>query len=182
MGNGNNRRVKAGTSKASAADRLKLFVGAYLSNGLNGTQAAISAGYSAKSAHVTASRMVKDAKFLAEISKKRAELAASTGINAEVIIREIGRLCFSDVRKLVNKNGQTKPPNELDADTAAALVSIKIRPDGTIEYRFADKGAALEKAARILGLYETDNRQKVDPITVLLTRIQGNTLRPVSDS
>lgn len=153
------KRVKAGTSKASAADRRVLFVGAYLTNGLNGTQAAIAAGYSVKTAHVTASKMLTEPKVLAEISRIRTKLAASTGLNTEVIIREIGRLCLSDVRKLVNKFGQTKHLHELDDDTAAALDSIKIKRDGTVEYRFCDKGSALEKAARILGLYEVDNKQ-----------------------
>lgn len=176
------RRVKAGTSKASAADRRIAFVDAYLSNNCNATQAAIAVGYSPVNARRQGYRLVTDVHITALLDKKRAEIAASTGLNTEAIIREIGRLCISDVRKLVDKNGQTLLPHELDADTAAAISSFEVGFDGSVKYKFADKGSALEKAAKILGLYETDNRQKVDPITVLLTRIQGNTLRPVSDS
>lgn len=176
------RRVKAGTSKASAADKRFAFVEAYFANGGNASQAAITAGYSAKTCGVTGAKMLKDPRVRAEISKRRVEVAASTGLNTEAIIREIGRLCLSDVRKLVDKNGQTLLPHELDADTAAAISSFEVGFDGSVKYKFADKGTALDKAAKILGLYERDNRQKTDPITELLTRIQGNTLRPVADS
>jgi hypothetical protein len=41
-----------------------------------------------------------------------------------------------------------------------AIKSFKIDEYGRIEYQFWDKNAALEKAAKILGLFEKDNHQK----------------------
>ena len=40
-----------------------------------------------------------------------------------------------------------------------------------IEIQMHDKGAALEKLFKHLGLYEKDNNQKTDPLTALLARI-----------
>lgn len=63
--------------------KQKAFVAAYLRD-QNGTQAAIEAGYSPTSAHVTASRMLKDAKVADAIGKaqervaKKAELTAAS--------------------------------------------------------------------------------------------------------
>jgi phage terminase small subunit len=52
--------AKSGTSKAAAATRRRLFIETYLANGHNATQAAISAGYSAKTAGSQGQRLLKD--------------------------------------------------------------------------------------------------------------------------
>ena len=46
-----------------------------------------------------------------------------------------------------------------------------------------DKGAALEKVFKHLGLYEKDNEQKTDPLTALLQTITSgtnSTFKPVA--
>lgn len=51
-----------------------------------------------------------------------------------------------------------------------------------IEIQMHDKGAAMEKLFRHLGLYEKDNQQKTDPLAALLNRIangNNNGWRPV---
>lgn len=53
-----------------------------------------------------------------------------------------------------------------------------------IEIKMQDKGAALEKLFKHLGLYEKDNQQKTDPLASLLHRIaagNGNGFKPVGD-
>lgn len=76
----------------------------------------------------------------------------------------------------MNKDGTFKLPNELDDDTAAAVSSVKMKPDGEIEYRFWDKNASLEKAMKHLGEYEKDNEQKTDAISVFLTGLKSSAL------
>ena len=52
-----------------------------------------------------------------------------------------------------------------------------------IEVKMHDKGAALEKVFKHLGLYEKDNEQKTDPLTALLQTITsgtGSTFKPVA--
>ena len=94
-------------------------------------------------------------------------------MNTEQTIREVARLAFSDPRNIVNPDGSIKRLHELDADTAAAVASYEVDKDGVIKYKFWDKNSALEKAAKVQGLYEKDNDQKKDPITIITRRIVG---------
>lgn len=166
-------RVKAGTSKASAADKRKAFVEAYFANGGNALQAAITAGYAKHSAGVTGAKLLKDPRVLAETSRRRTEIVANTELNTEQTIREVARLAFSDPRNIVNPDGSIKKLHELDAETAAAVASYEVDKDGVIKYKFWDKNSALEKAAKVQGLYEKDNDQKKDPVTIITRRIVG---------
>lgn len=167
------KRVKAGTSKASAADRKIAFIEAYLSNGGNATDAALQAGYSASGAAKQGYRMSKDPVILSELDKRRTEVCANLGMNTERTIKEVARLAFSDPRKITNGDGSFKRLHELDDDTAASVASCKIDKDGVIEYKFWDKNSALEKAAKVQGLYEKDNSQKTDSITIITRRVIG---------
>ncbi|NYT79315.1 hypothetical protein H0A71_20260 [Alcaligenaceae bacterium] len=54
------------------------------------------------------------------------------------------------------------------------MAAYTVKADGTIIYKFWDKNSALEKAARHLGLYETDNRQRADALGDLLESLSGN--------
>lgn len=163
------KRVKAGTSKASAADRRGVFVEAFLSNGNNATKAAITAGFSAHTADRQGARLLKDVRIASVLDKRRTELAASNELNTEKIVREIGRLALSDPRNITHPDGSVKLPHELDEATAAAIASFEVGFDGSIKYKFWDKNSALDKAAKVLGLYEKDNRQKtLDPIEIRL--------------
>lgn len=63
----------------------------------------------------------------------------------------------------------------------ALYAGIKQTKDG-VEVKMHSKGDALDKLMKHLGLYEKDNRQQVDPLASLLTRIaneSGNGFRPV---
>lgn len=154
------KRVKAGSSKASAADKRKAFVEAFLSNGGNATQAAISAGFSPHTASRQGGRLLKHVLVAAELDKRRTEIVANLELNTEKTLREVSRLSFSDPRKLMNEDGTIKLPHQLDADTAAAIASFKWTIDGGIEYKFWDKNSALEKAVKVQGLYQKDNEQQ----------------------
>ena len=116
-------RVKAGTSKASAADKRKAFVEAYFANGGNALQAAITAGYAKNSAGVTGAKLLKDPRVLAEVTRRRTELVANTELNTEQTIREVARLAFSDPRNIVNEDGSIKRLNELKAGRDNAKVA-----------------------------------------------------------
>jgi len=165
------KRPKAGTSRAEAGKRRALFVEAYVTNGGNATQAAITAGFSEKTAYSAGGRLLKDVEIAAEIVRRRAEVIAAaekiTGITMERTLREVGRLAYSDVRKLLNEDGSLKAIHELDDDTAAAVASVEfdeIRSEGVVigltrKVKVFDKNSALEKAMKHFGLYEQDNEQ-----------------------
>lgn len=157
-------RVKAGTSRESADDRRAKFIEAYFTNGGNATDAAIQAGYSPKSAAVTASQLLKEPKVSAEVEKRRTEIVAKLELSTERTIKEVSRLAFCDPRRLVDEKGKLKQLHELDDDIAAAIASVEVDKDGGIKYKFWDKNSAIEKAAKVQGLYQKDNEQKVEGI------------------
>ena len=70
-------------------ERQKRFVLEYVRNGGNGTEAAMKAGYSARSAHVQASRMLKDDKIQAYRRACVRELYKQLGLTPEAIGMEI---------------------------------------------------------------------------------------------
>lgn len=164
--------VKAGTSKKAAADRQQAFIDAYLTNGRNGTQAAITAGFSAKSAHVTASQLLKDPKVAGAVAIRVENAQAITGLTVERTLQEVARLAFFDSRKLFRPDGSMIPVHELDEDTAAAVAALEhdditigegatLKTVGTTrKLKFHSKTTALEMGMRHLGLYEKDNRQR----------------------
>ena len=172
------KRVKAGTSKASAADKRAAFVEEYFANGGNGLQAAIVAGYAAHSAGVTSAKLLKDTRVLAKIESRRTEIVATTELSTEKTIREVRRLAYVDPRGLVHPDGKMKMLHELDDDTAASVAQFEIDDKGAIKYKFWDKNSALDKALKVQGLYEKDNEQKNDPLRELLKSLGGSVIGP----
>lgn len=161
-------KPKAGTGKKSADERKRLFALAYIANGQNGLQAAISAGFSKNGAGVTANRLLKDINVKAIVEAATEKAAAIAGLTVERTLQEIARLAYSDPRKLFRLDGSMKPIHELDDDTAATIASVEVDEIGsgdavvgvTRKTKVWDKNAALEKAMKFHGLYEKDNSQK----------------------
>jgi phage terminase small subunit len=156
----NKKRVNAGVSKASAAEKRAAFVEAFLSNGENATKAAIAAGFSEKTAGSAGARLLKNVEISTALNKRRTEVLANLQLNTEKTILEVARLAFSDPRKIANEDGSFKQLHELDDDTAAAVASYEVDKDGGVKYKFWDKNSALDKAAKVQGLFEKDNLQR----------------------
>lgn len=100
-----------------------------------------------------------------EMLREKAEVAAV--VTRERLLREIARLAFADPRRLLRENGTMLPLHELDDDTAAAIASVEVDEYGKLKYKLWDKGAALEKLAKVLGVYEKDNEQKAPTVTTV---------------
>lgn len=172
----------------SLTDKQAQFVREYLID-LNATQAAIRAGYSAKTAEVQGSRLLSNAKVALEVAAAQQKRSVKTEITAARVIQEIARLAFFDPRKLLTADGEPVPIQDLDDDTAAAIAGIETateRRRGEDEgathirkYKIADKNSALEKLAKHLGIYELDNHQKTDALTEVLKRL-GPSALPVA--
>jgi phage terminase small subunit len=127
---------------------------------LNGKQAAIRAGYSAKTAEVKASqllRLVKVQKRVQELMKAREERTEITG---DIVIKELAKLALSDIRKLYDGD-RLLLPHELDDNTAATISSFKTKREGNAEegfyeieeYKRYDKTKSLELLGRHFGLF-----------------------------
>ena len=126
--------------------------------------------------HSEASALAANPKVSQRVRELRGQITDSEFASARQALVEASRIAVFDFRKVMNPNGTFKKPNELDADTAAVIASVKIKPNGEIEYKFWDKNAALEKLFRHHGLYEKDNDQKTDQLVEFLRGLSGNAL------
>jgi phage terminase small subunit len=120
--------------------------------------------WKADSVHQAASKLMADSKVSPRVDALRAAAADRAELDAAEIIREVRRLATSDIAGIMHPDGRVKLPHELDPATRAAVASFKIDEYGRIEYKFWDKGPALDKAMKHLGLYEVDNAQKTAPL------------------
>lgn len=163
------------------------FVREYLID-LNATQAAIRAGYSAKTAEWIGPQLLTKSHVASAVGAAQQKRGEKTGVTAERVVQEIARLAFFDPRKLLKSDGEPVPLQELDDDTAAAIAGVETATERqrgeegvTVirKYKIADKNSALEKLAKHLGIYELDNHQKTDALTEVLNRL-GRSVLPVA--
>ncbi len=157
------------------------FVDEYLID-LNATQAAIRAGYSARTARQTGVENLSKPVIREEIQARIKARSERTQIDADRVLMEISRVAFFDIRKLYSREtGAPIPVHLLDDDTAAALISMDIDEifEGAGEnrrlvgyakrYRAAPKIEALALAMRHLGLL--NDKLKVDARVGLADRL-----------
>jgi len=169
------KAVKALTTKAAR------FVTEYLTD-FNGRHAAIRAGYSAKTADQAASRLLRMPAIRAALNNgkiqdkvvERAEAINRMELTVERTRLEIARLAYFDPRKLFDKAGNPIALQDLDDDTAAVIAGLDVLEEfegsgqerrlvGHVKkWKLADKNSALDKASKILGLFEKDNAQGAD--------------------
>lgn len=79
---------------------------------LNATQAAIRAGYSAKTAHATGHENLRKPEIAKAISDLKAERSAQTGINARWVLERLGKEVEADMADLYDESGNLKPVKE----------------------------------------------------------------------
>ncbi len=75
--------------------KRSLFVQEYVKD-FNGTKAAIRAGYSPASAHVEASRLLRNPKVAEAIDREMSQIASSEGITRDGIISQLSRIANDD--------------------------------------------------------------------------------------
>lgn len=138
----------------------------------NATRAAITAGYSPKSANSQGSRLLTHAKVLEILSALEAKALEQAGIDTVALLRESKRIGFSDPRKLFHPDGRPKQPHELDDDTAAAVCGIErmveyresVGKNGkprkqrvvTFRYKLLDKNPTHERLFKHKGLFKQE--------------------------
>ena len=154
--------------------RQERFVEEYMID-LDAKNAAIRAGYSARSAKTLGPRLTKMKNVAARIEEEKAKRARRTGITAERVLRELAQLAFFDASKCLGMlngdmekmedfdaskclgmlNGDMEKMEELERETAS-IAAIKIGKGG-IEIRFHDKTRALELLGRHMGIFREEN-------------------------
>jgi phage terminase small subunit len=158
--------------------KQRAFVREYLID-LNATQAAIRAGYSAKTASSQGERLLRNVEVDKAISAAMKLRAERTDITADRVLNELAKIGFADIRKavkwtssliteedqpdggdvlvikhVVTNNIQIVASEEIDEDTAAAIAEISQNATGGIKVKLHDKRAALVDLGRHLGLFK----------------------------
>lgn len=149
--------------KGELTPKQKRFVEEYLID-LNATQAAIRAGYSAKTANEQGAQNLAKlsiAKAIQEAMDKRSKKAE---ITHEKVIAEIAKLAFADIRNIFDEYGNLLPVHMLPESISGSISSVEVVtskiPGGeptevehTARIKFWDKKGSLELLGRHLKLF-----------------------------
>jgi phage terminase small subunit len=142
------------------------FVAEYLTD-LNGTQAAIRAGYSAKTAQEQGSRLLSNVMVAAAIEAAQQARAHRTGVTADRVVAELALIGFANMADYMRATDGGDPYLDFSAlsrDQAAALQEVTVdryteghgedkRDVKRVKFKLADKRAALVDLGRHLGLF-----------------------------
>ncbi|TRM53223.1 terminase small subunit [Achromobacter sp. LC458] len=142
---------------------------------LNATQAAVRAGYSKKTAQEQGSRLLSNVMVGKAIEAAQAKRSERTEITQDMVLRELAKIGFSDIRKIV-RWGKTElratdagddegevteayhglalvSVDDIDDDTAAAISEISEGREG-LKVKLHDKKGALVDIGRHLGMFK----------------------------
>jgi phage terminase small subunit len=148
----------------SLTPKRATFVREYLVD-LNGTQAAIRAGYSSRTAEKIASELVRVPEVAKAIQAGMDARAARVQVNADDILRELLRIARVDIGQAFTEDMKLRPLHEIPEDVRRAIAGVEI--DETFEgsgdnrewtgytkkVKFWDKPRALELLGKHLKLF-----------------------------
>jgi len=132
--------------------KQKAFCQQYLVD-LNGKQAAVRAGYSARTAEFQASRLLSFVKVQKYVQKLQAEARKRTDITKDEILSELASILRAKITDYLNFDGkkiQFKDFADLPESQIKAVEGIRETRHG-IELRLHGKSWTIERICRILG-------------------------------
>lgn len=139
-------------------EREESFVREYLID-LNGTAAAIRAGYPKPGATLLAAKLLAKPPIAAAIAAGRDAAAKERRATADRVIEELSRIAFADLRRFVDwddKGVHLRSKARLSGVDAAAIADIDMKGRGSNgkvgKVKLYDKLAALNALAKHLGM------------------------------
>jgi phage terminase small subunit len=150
--------------------KQEMFVKEYLID-LNGTQAAIRAGYSEKTANRIANENLSKPDIQEAIQKAMDKRSKRTEITADMVLREYAKIGFSNItdylkveEQIINtddgeryyKDVNIFVTDSIDKNKLSAVAEIKQTKEG-ISLKLHDKKGALDSIARHLGMFDKDS-------------------------
>lgn len=154
------------------------FVAEYLVD-LNATQAAIRAGYSAKTANEQGARLLTNVSVRSALTEAQQARAARTEITQDRVLKEIARVAFGDPRDVMTWGPEgvvLKDSSSLTEDQAMQVAEVSETTSssgGSLKLKKHDKVKALELLGRHLGMF-TDKIEASgaggSPLTVVVRK------------
>lgn len=140
-------------------DKQRRFVDEYLID-LNATQAAIRAGYSAKTAASQGERLLRNVEIQALLTERMKAREQRTDVTQDRVVNELAKIAFGDPRKVMawGPSGvKLKDSAELTDDEAAFVSEVSettTEHGGSLKLKTNDKLKALELLGRHLGMFK----------------------------
>jgi phage terminase small subunit len=141
-------------------EKQKKFCEEYIID-FNATQSAIRAGYSENTAKIISSQNLTKLNiqtYIQELIKGREK---RTEITADMVVKELAKIAFFDIKKIFRKDGGLLNPCDLDDDTSCVVSGIKARDvkngddiETIVEYKLNDKIKSLELLGKHLGIFD----------------------------
>ena len=175
-------------------DAQKRFCDEYLID-LNATRAYKVAYLRCKkdeTANVNGSKLLRNAKVQEYISERMKEREKRTEITQDMVIKELAKIAFLDIRKLYTENGQLKNIADMDSETAGTISSLETLEEyegygddrekigDTQKVKLLDKTKALELLGRHLGIFNDkidvnvkEKEEKKNAISDILNQMQS---------
>jgi phage terminase small subunit len=128
---------------------------------LNATQAAIRAGYSAKTANRIAGQNLIKLDIQAKIEELRLNQQQRTQIDADWVIDRLRKIADFDIRSVCTHDAargwQFKPIQDWDESAITTMTIAGTDNNGKPKFRAESKLAALESLAKYLGMFDNFN-------------------------
>ncbi|MBJ8816498.1 terminase small subunit [Citrobacter freundii] len=124
---------------AKLTDKQELFAREFIVD-LNATQAAIRAGYSAKTAQEQSSRLLSNVMVQARIGELKADRNEQVGVDAAYVLRRLTEIDQMDVLDILLANGELKPIKDWPKVWRTTLSGMDV-----VEMASADSAALLKK-------------------------------------
>ena len=175
-------------------DAQKRFCDEYLID-LNASRAYKVAYKNCKSdltARTNGSKLLTNTNIQEYISKKQEEIEKRTEVTQDMVIKELAKIAFLDIRKLYTENGQLRNVADIDDDTAGAISSLETLEEyngygddrekigDTQKVKLLDKTKALELLGRHLGIFNDkldvnvkEKEEKKNAISDILNQMQS---------
>ncbi len=159
--------------------RVQRFVDEYVADPSNATQAYLRAGYkcTAEAARRAASRLLTRVDVAALVAERQRALQQRVEVTQDKVVRELVRIAFADQRQLVSwgPDGvvlrKSTALSDEDAAAVAEVAQTVTQGGGSLRVKAHDKVRALELLGKHLGIFEADNRRKVDGTIEFVRRI-----------
>jgi phage terminase small subunit len=163
----------------------------YVANKFNGTKAAISAGYSKKTADVQASQLLTRLKIQNKVKELTEKHLNKIDITAESVIREIAKLGFSDMANHIDFDGENidmKSFEELGDNTACIKefditeteIVKGLGKERKIKFKLHDKKGALELLGKHLQIFNEQDKNPNVNINIDAKDLQGESASEIA--
>lgn len=142
---------------------------------LNGAQAAIRAGYSAKTARTIANELLTKPDIKANVDELIRERAKKAELTADQVINELKNIAFADIKDFLSFSTdelgriQVKAKNSDEIDTRAISEIHWSAKDG-FKFKLYSKDSALVNLAKHLGIFK--DKEDLPPEVVVTLNIK----------